>query len=108
MTRKAGSGYTECPTCHQRIIWATTQNGRKQNLNYLRDENGDIAARQDVTGTWHARTLTQGEEPHPPEHRHTHHFATSPACRPPSATTQSAATDVVTYLSDYRQERQTQ
>lgn len=71
---------TNCPACHQRVIWAITEAGKRQMLDWAPDPAGNVAAEQDVHGTWHARYAPPGQELIFPFKRYMPHAATSPAC----------------------------
>jgi hypothetical protein len=94
--------FRACPGCGTRIIWAVTRAGKKQLLDYWPSDEGDIGVSRDVHGDWHARTLIPGDQLQPAEHRHLHHWASHPQCRPPSPAAKQAAAAVVTFLDEYR------
>jgi hypothetical protein len=102
---------TSLRTCDagHRIVWALTQAGEHQALDWAPSDLGTIAAYCDHLGTWHARTLSQGEQPVPPEKRFQCHWTTHPQCRPLSdrqrAQRADAVTAVRTTLRRMRRER---
>jgi hypothetical protein len=104
--RARQSAYRECPTCLDRIIWAITEKGARQALNYDRDPAGNVAARQGPAGGWTARSSPPDEPLIFPETRRMPHWATSPRCAPAKNADgqRAAAQDVVTYLHEYRKE----
>ncbi|MFF3928608.1 hypothetical protein [Streptomyces hirsutus] len=46
-----------CDTCHERIRWAITVNGRRQAVDADPDETGNLAVHRDGTGTLKVRVL---------------------------------------------------
>jgi hypothetical protein len=58
-SRPASTDYTECGTCHVRIILAH----KIPPLNYRPDPAGTVAAFRAATGAWRARFLARGEDP---------------------------------------------
>ncbi|MGW3110527.1 hypothetical protein [Streptomyces sp. NPDC001091] len=46
-----------CEDCHARIRWAITARGRRQAVNADTDQEGNLAARTDGTGTLRVRVL---------------------------------------------------
>lgn len=71
---------TDCPACGQRVIWAVTEAGKRQMLDWAPSPDGNVAAQQDVHGTWHARYAPAGEELVFPLKRYMPHAASSPGC----------------------------
>jgi hypothetical protein len=74
-----------CPAgCGERIIWALTEAGNRQQLNFWPDATGTVIAYPDHLGTWRARTVTDlTVTPVPPAKRYMPHLAKSPGCRKP-------------------------
>lgn len=73
-----------CDACGERIIWATTQSGAHQALDFQSNPRGSVMAYQDVDG-WHARSTATGTDPrHPLERVYMPHEAT---CRGPKQLT---------------------
>ena len=95
------ASHWECEACGARLIMASAA-GRREMLDYARDDSGDYAAYQTVAGAWVARLLGQGEQPRPPEHRYRRHWDNSPQCRPAAPGTRAAAAEVSDFLSEYR------
>lgn len=79
-TASAMARRTDCPACGARIIWAVTQAGKHQMLDWTPSPAGNVAAEQDVHGAWHARHAPPGEELVFPLKRYMPHAASSPAC----------------------------
>jgi hypothetical protein len=104
------TAYSQCGTCGARVIWALTENGKRQMLDYhppgKPDPAGNVAARNEASGGWRARFSQPGEALRFPEDRFMPHLATSPRCAPPKDADgqRAAAQDVVTYLHEYRKE----
>lgn len=71
---------TDCPSCGQRVIWAITEAGKRQALDWTPDPAGNVAAEQDVHGTWRARHAPAGEELVFPWKRFMPHAASHPQC----------------------------
>ena len=95
--------FRACPDCRKRVIWAATKAGKRQILDFRPSGEGNVAAYQDAMGGWHARTITQHSAPvMPPEKLYMPHWASSPKCRPPSPASKQAASELVTFLDEYR------
>jgi hypothetical protein len=88
-----------CPDCRERLIYARTQRGRVQRLNFFPDDAGNVAAWHDTTLTWHARHAPPGEVLVAPEKRYMPHEATCTAKRakPPAAPPAKLAANVVPF-----------
>jgi hypothetical protein len=72
--------YTDCPTCHVRVIWPVTKAGVKlPPANYGPDPAGRMAIQHTATGAWLARFLAIDEGPIFPEKRYSaHHCERTP------------------------------
>lgn len=101
---------TTCPACGTRIIWAITEAGKMQALDWTPDPGGNQAAEQDVHGTWRARYAPPGEELIFPLKRFMPHAASSPACfrRDQKAALPDALPDGVTGLDAWKKARTAQ
>jgi hypothetical protein len=66
-----------CPAgCGERIVWALTQAGKRQALNFWPDPAGPVIACPDHLGAWRARTVADlAEAPVPPAKRFMPHMA---------------------------------
>lgn len=75
-----------CPGgCGERIIWALTEGGKRQALNFWPDQDGPVIAVRDHLGTWRARTVPDlAEQPIAPAKRYMPHLALSPQCARPT------------------------
>jgi hypothetical protein len=90
-----------CPDgCGERVLYAVTEAGRRQMLNFWPDPAGLVAAAQDVHGTWHARHAPLGEPVLAPAKRHLPHAATCTARKPEDA---QEPPEGVTFLDQWKQ-----
>jgi hypothetical protein len=81
--RKHHTEASFCQACDARIIWATTEAGAKQALDYQPNPGGNVMAFHGVAG-WQARSTASGSEPrHPLEKTHMPHAATCTGERMP-------------------------
>lgn len=96
-----------CGRCGTRIIYARTQAGKRQPLDWVPDHQGSVAAYQDALGVWHARAIKASDPPvRAPEKVFMPHQATCPAPRVQVVTPDSPAVPAgVTSLADYRKAR---
>jgi hypothetical protein len=71
------TAYTECPTCHVRVIWPVTSDGiHLPPVNWGPDPTGIVPIQHTATGTWLARTpFLARDDPDPvfPEKRFSLH-----------------------------------
>ena len=95
------ASHWECEACGGRLIMALVA-GRRELLDWARDDQGDHAAYQTVAGAWIARPLGQDALLRPAEHRYTRHYDASPRCRPPAPEQRAAAAAVSDFLGEYR------
>jgi hypothetical protein len=66
--------YTECGTCHARVIWPVDEHGTKQPpADYGEDLAGPMAIQHLPNGTWLARWAGVAEVVRFPEKRHRRH-----------------------------------
>ncbi|MER7707197.1 hypothetical protein ABTX81_30390 [Kitasatospora sp. NPDC097605] len=72
-------GLTWCRTCLQQVRRTTTAAGRVQYVDPEPNDNGNVVARLDATGTWHSRVPDADLPQAPYERRFMPHAATCTA-----------------------------
>lgn len=65
--------------CRADILWLVLDTGKRMPVDAAPNDDGNVAAMRNVTGTWLGHVLRAGEAPTPGERKYMPHFATCQA-----------------------------